>query len=88
MLGIPPGVPIQEFSVEAGRAWNTPKHGYSPSINHQIHCLVSNSFTKCRGAEADVLSKGWIKHYLMPSGSSEIDYEHAGHCVEYIRHVR
>ena len=24
----------------------------------------------------------------MPSGHRKIDYEHAGHCVEYIRHVR
>jgi len=38
-LGIPPGVPIQNFSVEAGGSWRTPKHGFSPSINHQIHCL-------------------------------------------------
>jgi hypothetical protein len=42
-LEIPAGVPIQNFSVEAGGSWRTPKHGFSPSINHQIHCLVSCS---------------------------------------------
>lgn len=41
----------------------------------------------CR-RDSDVWLKGWIKHYLMPSGRDAIDYEHAGHCVEYLRHVR
>jgi hypothetical protein len=50
-LGIPPSVPIQNFSMEAGGLWRTPKHGFTPSINHQIHCLVSYSSARRRNAK-------------------------------------
>jgi len=32
-------VPIQNFS--AGGSWETSRQGFVPSVNHQIHCLVS-----------------------------------------------
>jgi len=56
-LGIPTGVPIQNYSLEAGRSWRTSKHGFSPSVNHQIHCLVSFPSEICFGTDILTLNR-------------------------------
>ncbi|RDW62072.1 hypothetical protein BP6252_11505 [Coleophoma cylindrospora] len=78
-LDIPPGVPIQNFSVEGGGSWRTPKHGYSPSINHQIHCLgwIKHYLMPSRTQDIDYEHAGhcveYIRHAIMCQGDLTLE---------------
>ncbi|KAK3613145.1 hypothetical protein LTR22_028286, partial [Elasticomyces elasticus] len=78
-LGIPLGVPIQNFSVEAGESWRTPKHGFSPSINHQIHCLgwIKHYLMPSGHDDIDYEHAGhcveYIRHAIMCAGDLTLE---------------